>query len=198
MRINLTGDYGLSARATFDPVSLTVGSMAMTAAAGGISAAGTLAGGSYAAEAGRMQRQAANAQADQVEQNASQAIASGQRKMFDTQEKTRLAISTARARGAASGVNIAEGAPAEVQGELAERGSYHALMDMFNGESTASGLMNQAAGIRYSGKVAELEGEQKQSASYLAAAGTLAGSAGSMMSTYGKFAYPTTRGSFGA
>jgi hypothetical protein len=118
--------------------------------------------------------------------------------MLDTQEKTRALISSSTARAAASGVNAGVGSPATNAGDIEQRGSYHALMDMFNGASAATGMRNQAAAIRYSGDIAEYEGEAKKDASYLTAAGTLAGSAGSMMSTYGKFAYPTSRGSFGA
>lgn len=45
MRINLTQDYGLARfGVVFDPLTLTVGSMAMTAAGGMASAAGTIAG----------------------------------------------------------------------------------------------------------------------------------------------------------
>lgn len=235
MRPNLTGDYGFARLGVvFDPLTLTVGSMAATAVGGALSASSTLAGGDYAAQAGVMQRQAstvvaglertqaeaeenaANYQAEQVTQNASQALAAGQRQMFETQEKTRLLTSSAKARAGASGVNAGVGSAVTNTGEIAQRGSYHALLDMFNGESTASGLLNQAEGIRYSGKLArfggeisaasrefagmmaEREGQAKKSASQSAALGTLAGSAGSMMSTYGKFAYPTTRGNFGA
>jgi hypothetical protein len=175
-------------RACFDP--LTMASMATTAVAGGISAYGTLAGGAAAKQAGDMQQQEANYQAAQLQQNASQAIASGQRQSLDTALKTRLAISTARANAAGSGVNAGVGSPVEAQGQLAKRGSYNAAMDMFNGKSTATGLLNQAAGVTYSGQAAELSGEEQQSASYLAAAGTLAGSAGSMMKTYGGYKYP--------
>lgn len=190
-----TLDYGLAAHGVcFDPGTLMVGTMAASAIGGGLSAASTLAGGSAAAAAGSMQRTADIYKASQLTQNAGQAIASGQRQMFDAQDKTRLAISSARAAGAASGVDIGVGSPAEIQGQLAQRGSYHALMDMFNGESAATGLENQAAGERYSGDIAEYEGEAKQSASELAAAGTLASTAGSMTSTYSKFAYPTASG----
>jgi hypothetical protein len=45
--------------------------------------------------------------------------------------------------------------------------------------------------------MAEVEGEEEQMASRLSAAGTLASSAGNMASTYGRFKYPTTRGSAG-
>jgi hypothetical protein len=180
-------------RACFEPISLTAltaASMASTAVAGGISAYGTLAGGAAAKQAGDIQQQEADYQAAQLKQNASQAIASGQRQSLDTALKTRLAISTARANAAGNGVNAGTGSAAEAQGQLAKRGSYNAAMDMFNGRSTATGLMNQAAGVTYSGQAAELAGQEQQSASYLAAAGTLAGSAGSMAKSYGSAAYP--------
>ena len=171
--------------------ALTSFSMGAQGVGGVLSAGATLAGGNYAAQAGQMQKTASYSKAKQLEENAGQAIASSQRQMFDTQQRTRLAISTARARGAASGVDVGVGSPAAVQGELAGRGSYQALMDMFNGQSAATGLDNQANAARFEGDAAEIEGEAKQTASYLAAAGTLAGSAGSMASTYGNAYYPT-------
>lgn len=188
-------DYGLAAGGVcFDPGTLMVTSMAATAVGGALSASSTLAGGNYAATAGKMQQAADVSKAAQLSENAGQALASSQRQMFDTQEKTRLAISTARARGGANGVDLSVGSPADVQGELAKRGSYHALMDMFNGQSAATGLTNQASASIYEGDLAEYEGEAKKSASELQAAGTLASAAGSMASTYGKFAYPTASG----
>jgi hypothetical protein len=117
--------------------------------------------------------------------------------MFDTQMKARLASATAIARAAASGVAPDVGSPLNNTGEIAERGSYQALMDMFDGQSAASGIRNQAAGVRYSGQIADLEGKAKQKAARLTAAGTLASTAGSMFSTYGKMTFPTTRGAGG-
>lgn len=172
-------------------------SMGAMAVGGALSAASTLAGGNYAAAAGQMQKNAAYYQAGQIEDNANQALASGQRKMFEDQLKTKLAISDATARAGASGVSADIGSPVSAVGDLAARGSYHALMDMFNGQSEATGLRNQAAGVRYSGDLAEFEGKAKRDASRLAAAGTLAGTVGGMSSTYGGFTYPTSRGSAG-
>jgi hypothetical protein len=77
------------------------------------------------------------------------------------------------------------GSPATNVGELAQRGSYHALMDMFNGQSAATGLRNQAAGIRYTGEMEAMGGEEKQLASRSAAYGTLASGVGRLFSTYG-------------
>jgi len=177
--------FSVLGRANFDP--LTIASVAMTGVGAGISAAGTIAGGNAAKQAGLMQQQAANSQAAQVDENAAQAIASGQRRMQDTQQRTRLAISTARAGAGASGVDAGFGSPVTDVGELASRGSYNALMDMFNGASTASGMRNQADAIRYSGTASAIGGEEAQQASMLTAAGTIAGGAGSMLKTY---AYP--------
>lgn len=190
-RPNLTGDYGLAARGVvFDPMTLTVASMAATAAGGAISAASTLAGGDASLTAAQLRAQ-------QLRENAGQAIASSQRQMFDTQDKTRRAISTVTARAAASGAAPDVGSPLENAGQIEKRGSYHALMDMFNGQSEATGLANQAKGVRYTGDLAEIEGKQKKIASRYAAAATLAGTAGSMGSTYGKFQYPTASGRAG-
>lgn len=162
--------------ADFDPATLTAASLAATAVGGGLTAAGTLAGGSYA-------KQAADLQATQLRMNAAQSIASGQRQMLDTQEKTRLAESTTVARAAASGVNAGVGSPATDVGNLAERGEYHALMDLFNGESAATGMENQAAAARWTGRA-------QQDASYLAAGGDIASAAGSMARGYGAYRWP--------
>lgn len=157
-------------RVNFAPMML--GALAMTAISGAASAAGTLAGGNAAKTAGDMMQQ-------QSIQNAAQAVASGQRKALDTQDRTRMAMSTVTARAGASGVDAGVGSPATDVGEIAQRGSYHALMDMFNGQSEAVGLRNQ-------GNLAEWEGNVKKDNSYLAAAGTLAGTAGSMFQQYGR------------
>ena len=175
-----------------DPV--TFGSMAATAVGGALSASGTLAGGSYAAQAGQMQETAANYQAAQLDQNASQAIASSQRQMLDTNLKTSLAESTSTANAAANGVNAGTGSAATNVGNLAARGRYQSAMDLFNGESTATGLENQAQGVRYTGQMEEIGGEEQQSASKLAALGTLAGSVGTGLAQYGKIAYAKAGG----
>jgi hypothetical protein len=170
-----------------DPGTLALGSMAASAVGGAMSASGTLAGGSYAAQAGQMQQTAANYQAAQLESNATQAIASSQRQMLDARLKTNLAISTSTANAAANGVNAGTGSAATNVGNLAARGKYQQAMDLFNGESTATGLRNQAQGIRYTGQMEEIGGEEQQSASKLAALGTLAGSVGTGFGQYGKY-----------
>lgn len=178
------------AHAAFDPMTLTAASMRASAIGGLASAGGTIAGGNAAAAAGQMQQNAANYQASQLDSNAAQAFASGQRRMLDTQQTTRMAISSARALSAGNGTDAGVGSAATAQGALAQRGSYNAAMDMFNGASTATGLRNQAAGVRYSGNIAAAEGQEQQQASQLAAAGTIAGAAGGMARSYAFSQYP--------
>jgi hypothetical protein len=182
-RYTLAG-LSLLGRANFDPVTMSMAMMAGSAAATGIGAAvsagGTIAGGQAA-------NQAAQFTAAQENQNATGAVASGQRQMFDTQEKTRLAESSAVARAGASGVNAGVGSPAAVTGSIARRGSYLAAMDLFRGQNTATGLQNQAAGTLYSGAAAE-------SGANTAALGTIAGGVGSMLRTGGSMAYPRVYG----
>jgi hypothetical protein len=104
--------------------------------------------------------------------------------MFDTQTKTNLAISSSTARAAASGVDAGVGSPATNVGDIAKRGEYLASMDLWRGKSQATGLLNEAEGATYEGDAAALEAKEKQDASYLAAAGTLAGGLGSGFSSY--------------
>lgn len=168
----------------FDPVTLAVVSVGATLAAGGVKAVGDLQAGDAAKKAGQVQAQ-------QLRQNASQAEGSAQRTMLDTQERGRLAASKATAEAGASGVSSDIGSPLENTGQLAARTSYHSLMDMFNGESAASGM-------RYQADVAEWEGKTKKKASYLSAGGDVLSSIGSATGNYAKITYPTSRGGTGA
>jgi hypothetical protein len=166
----------------FDPATLMVGA---TVAAGAVKGISTIAGGKMAAQAGQMQQTEANYQAAQLNQNAAQALASSQRQALDTTQRTNLAISTATARAGASGAAPDVGSAVANTGELAQRGSYQALTDMFNGQSKATGLENEAAGVRYTGDVEAYEGEEKESAAYLAAGGDVLSGIGSGARLYG-------------
>lgn len=155
-------------------------SLAASAVGGAISASSTLAGGRMANQVGQVTQQALTAE-------GASALASSQRQALDTAQRARLAISSSTARASASGVNAGTGSPAENAGDIAKRGSYQALMDMYNGESRQQAL-------DFEGQEAAWEGQQKQSASRLAAAGTLAGSAGSMLRMYGMARYGSPYG----
>lgn len=181
----------LAGRANFDP-----GTMAVMAVAGSaMSAAGTLAGGSAAELAGRMKQTSDQFQADQLRENAASEIGASQRTMLDTQAKTRALTNSVVARAAGSGINAGVGTPVDLVSGIAKTGTYHAAMDLFNGENKATGMENQAADLEYSGNAAKIGGDMAQSASYLSAAGTLASGVSSGAQTYAKFTYgsPTAK-----
>lgn len=164
---------------------------AMTLASGAITAAGTLAMGAASNQAGQAAQQAANFRAQQEDQAATEARAVAQRGAMEDRRKGDLLQSTLQARAAASGGGAADPTVINLGGGIEQRSEYDALFDMYKGENRARGLMDAATGDRYSGAAAAAEGEAKQNASYLAAAGTILGSAGSAYRTYNKLPSPT-------
>lgn len=169
----------------FDPVTMTVA----TVASGALSAAGTIMGGNAAAAAGQSQKNAAYFKAAQEEQAAGEARASSQRSAFDKQRQTNLLQSKLQADAAASGGGAADPTVVNLSEGIAGRGEYQSLMDLYTGENRGRGLEDQAMGSRLTGDAQAAEGEAKKNASYLSAAGTLIGSAGSAYKTYKNPAY---------
>jgi len=183
----------------FDPLSTTAaalatlgggsaatgGAMALTGIGAGISAANTIAGGDYAAQIGRARQAEANFEADQNVSNAAGEIAAAQRQAIDVNRKADLMRSAAVAQAAAGGVNAGSGSALTNQAQIAARGRYQADMDLWSGQNQASGLMNQAAGRRYTGELDALGGEEMRRASGLNALSTIAGGGASFMRMYG-------------
>lgn len=166
-----------------------------------IAADGQLAAGDSAALAGRLQREAAEFEAKQIEQNAALERASGQRLAMEKRLAKTFAIGTAQTRAAASGVNAGTGSALQNEIELEQRGEYQALMDLFNGESAATGLTNKAIAVRHQGDLAEWEGRERKRLSRIQAAATIAsgqaamiGQVGSTLSQAGRLMFPTSRG----
>lgn len=180
-----------------DPVTLMGASLAMSAVGTGISAAGTIAGGSAAQTAGQMKQAAANSEAEQLTFNAAGELAAAQRRMLDTRLKTSLTQGTLVNKAVGSGFNAGTGSMLNDAGDIGQRGEFQALMDVFQGENAMTGTLNKAEATRYGGKVDAWAGEQAKDASYLAAAGTIAGGAGSMLKTYGAYKYPTAARAYG-
>lgn len=199
-RINFTHDYGLVVDGVvFDPATVIMGgSLALTAVGAGASAASTIAGGNFAKQAGQMQQQAANFEADQLEQNATSERGAAALSAYDQRRKADLVASSAQARGAASGVDVGSGSPLSDITEIEKRGTYNAAMDLWRGENAATGDINKAKGLRYSGDLSAMGGDAAQQGAMLTALGTIGGAGGSMLKTYGAYAYPTVRGSAGA
>lgn len=163
-----------------DPFTISMG---MTAVAGAISAGSTIAGGSAA-------NASAQYTAQQLRQNASTEIGAAQRSALDDRRKTAFIESESVARAAANGVNAGVGSPVTNVGEIAQRGEYSALMDLWKGQNAATGDLNKA-------KAVEFEGEAAKDASYLNAASTIAGTGASMLKTYGVSQFQSPKGTAG-
>lgn len=167
-------------KAVHDPITMTVA----TVASGALQAAGTLAGGAAAADAGQRARSAQYFKAAQEEQAAQESRAASQRVALDKDRQSRLLQSTLQANAAASGGGAADPTVVGLGQDIAGRGEYQSLMDLYTGENRGRGLEDAAMSSRMSGDAAAAEGDAKRKASYLSAAGTLIGSAGSAYRTY--------------
>ena len=180
----------LARRVVFDPLTLT----ALTVAGGALSAGGTLIGGAASAAAGESAQKANYFKATQEEMAAQESRAASQRASLDKQRETGLLQSKLQARAAASGGGASDPGVLDLAGDIAGRGEYESLLEMYKGENRARGLEDAAMGSRMTGDAALAEGKAKQSASYLSAAGTIVGSAGSAYRTYNKIPDPTRYG----
>lgn len=181
----MAGSLGLSAYSAFTSLSsgrtaadlaLQSGQTAADAALSGsaLTARGQEISGDFAAKAGRMQKQAADYEAAQLEGQEGTQIGVAQRQGLDTRLKASMVASSARAGAAAGGVEASSGSAATTQQEITTRGEYAALMDMWQGKNAATGLENKARGIRYGGTLAEMGGEEQRLASRTSALATLA------------------------
>jgi hypothetical protein len=189
------GSIGAAASGTAAAGAAAGGGTALTMGLQGlgtvISAGGSIVGGNYAKAAGQAQQAEDEYRAEQLQENAGSAIAAAQRRMMDTQLKTSLSISSARAGAAFGGVVASSGSPLTAQTNLAGRGAYEAGLDLWNGLNTATGLENQAQGERYAGELAAVGGSEAATGSDFAAAGSIVGGLANMTKTL----FPPSRGS---
>lgn len=152
----------------------------LTAVGGVVSAIGTIAGGNAAAAAGRSGQQQMEFRAKQEEMQAQESRAASQRTALERRRESTLLGSKLLARAAASGGGATDPTVIDLGGDIAARGEYGALMDLYKGENRARGLEDQAMGSRLTGAALLAEGEAKKKASRLSALSTIIGSAGSM------------------
>ncbi len=142
-----------------------------------VSAGGTIASGIGANAAGK-------AQAAQLSQAANESRAAGQRQGFEHQRTTGLALSKLQANAAASGGGADDPTVQNLGADIAGRGEYQTLMDLYTGENRARGLEDQGAAAKQAGKNALTK-------SYLSAGGTILSSAGSMANKFGGAKIPS-------
>jgi hypothetical protein len=128
-----------------DIAALASSGSAMDQFGRGMSIGGTLLAGWEASKA-------ASYRADQYRQNASDAEAVGQRRAYNEGEKTKLVMSEALARAAASGGGASDPTIVNIMAKIASEGAYHKAVALYSGEQQAQ-EMNQRADLEeYSGK----------------------------------------------
>jgi hypothetical protein len=166
-----------------DPLSTTAA--ALSGIGTGISALNALAGGTYAAQVGKARQAEANFEADQDVINSSSEVASAQRQALDAGQKADRVRSSAVAQAAANGVDAGSGSALTNQSQITARGRYQADMDLWSGQNQATGLLNRAAGKRYTGELDAIGGDEASRAAGLNALATIAGGGASFLRMYG-------------
>lgn len=115
--------------------------------------------GEAASAYGSSQRTRAEFEATQLEQQAGQAVAVGQRENLEVQRLAKLTESRALALAAASGGGASAPTVVNLIGDIAKRGAYHGAVALYNGEEKARQLTLAAASKRYEGQIAEEAGQ---------------------------------------
>lgn len=116
-------------------------------------------------------QQMANVQAQQLQVNAGQEQAAGQRQSIEAERKGMLLSSRMRAVMGASGAGIDDNLLASLKGQ----GDYARDTALYNANEKARGDMNQAALTRWSGDAGVVSGANTQAADDSAANSTLIG-----------------------
>lgn len=135
---------------------------------------GTLLSSAGAIQAGKQQETAANYQADQLEASGKAEYAAGQRKALEERRRSDLAISRAKAVGAASG----GGQDLNLLGAIEEEGTYNTLVAEWEGTEAMKGRNAQGAAAR-------VEGKNARKAGMIGAGSTLLQGASSYYDKYG-------------
>lgn len=142
-----------------------------------VSAAGTIMGS-------RAQASALEYQAAVARQRGMAEKAASQREALDTSRKEKFALSTLQARSAASGAGADDPTVANLAGDIAGRGAYQQMLQMWQGEESQWGAETQARGEEATASAYKTYG-------MTSALGTILGSAGSLLGKYGSSGFGT-------
>jgi hypothetical protein len=159
-----SGDASLTGSVMAADAVMEAGRSADTLA--GMTSDALRASGVASEEAGLRAQQSYEFKAAQETIAAGEARATGQRGMFEKQRDTRLLLSRLQARAAASGGSADDPSILALAGQIAQRGEYSALTDMYAGETRALGLEDMAVSDRMTGAAVASEGRQKHIAAW--------------------------------
>ena len=121
---------------------------------------------------------ARKAQQSYLNVEAGQAVAQGTQEASDTALQTKYIISNVRGAAGASGAVATSPDVVNVEGQIAARGSYNALSEMYQQNE-------KAIGLTYQGQIAAATGEVTQQADVTKALSTVLTGAGSLATKYG-------------
>lgn len=157
---------------------------ALGAVAGVVSAlagvAGTIVSMQGAQAAAAEQKKAKEFEAQQREQQAQESRAAAQREALERTRTTNLAQSSLQARAAASGAGSTDETVLGLGEDLAGRGEYQRLMEMYKGENRARGYQDAAMAARMEGDAAVKAGKYRAQGTLLSGIGSFASSLGSI------------------
>jgi len=123
-------------------------------------------------KAAKAEQQAANFQAQQLEEQGGQIRASAQRQGFEQRRQARLAMSRVQNL---TGGNSTDESILNFTGNLAAEGEYNALTSLYEGEEAALGRQSQATGLRMQGKAARTAANYKSASTVLSTASSMFG-----------------------
>lgn len=155
--------------------------MAALAIIGGIvSFIGTLASADATRAEGEAAREAAYYKARMEERKAMEERAVAQRKAQQTKKELEYTQSSLQARAAASGGGADDGTIIKLASDIEQTGTYHSLLNMWEGEAKGRDRENQAQLDRY-------VGDRKKEAADARANSMIIGGIGGLFGSFAKF-----------
>lgn len=160
------------------PVAMSVGSMIF----GSKGASNT---GAAARLNAQRQQQADEFEAQQLEIQAGQVVAAGQRGALEEERQARLVQSRAIAVAAASGGSVADPTVINILARSAGEGTYRAGVALYQGEERAREMRMQAVGKRFEGQIAIEGGQARAQAARTQGITSLLSTGASLFTKYG-------------
>lgn len=167
----------------------TMGQLAPALSATGtiLSASGQLSKGNATVEAARRRQVAAEREAVQHEQLATEAIGSSQVQASIEARNARYIQSTAIARAAASGAGVSDPTVVNILAKLSTEGAYRQAVALYQGEREAGVERERAYAARYDAASGMADAQAAQRASKTAAISTLIQGGAQATSLYAKY-----------
>jgi len=167
-----------------DPFSIAAASMAATAGAGVIKAAGDIMGGSAQSSMYQYQAGIAQMNAQIAKQNAVYARQKGELDAFRSGLKTAQQIGQITAGQAASGIDVNRGSAVAVRGSQQRIGDFDQSIIRANASKEAYGYRVQGIMDTAQSTIDQFAARESTTAGYIGAAGSLLGAAGSVGSQW--------------